>query len=401
VPPKVPLLNWCHLDTKKESPLPIDDSDGGCNDWPQCKNYPAWKQQIPTIEIQAGDAVTDSAEAYYLMEERGIENVIVMGVHLNMCVLGRPFSIRQMVAQGKHVYLMRDMTDTMYNSRRRPYVPHCAGTDLMLAHVERYWCPTITSTDFVGKPAFRFSEDRRPKVVFLIGEDEYKTWETLPAFARSDLEWRGLTVSIMQQAESNKNSFPGFTEAMRDADLLLVSVRRRALSKEQLDSVRAHLAAGKPLIGIRTASHAFAPRAEDAALGDSWATFDPDVLGGNYVGHHGNGPRTTVSIAPEAGGNPLLQGVDIKQLVGNGSLYRVSPLRAGTTPLLMGSIADKPAEPIAWSNTYGAKKAQIFYTSLGHPDDFGNAAFRRLLLNANPAVRRPTHPPGELRFMTG
>ncbi len=137
--PRVPLKNWCHLDPTKEAPLPIDDSDGGCDDSPQCKNYGAWKQQIPVIEIADGDAITDSAEAYNLMRERGIENVIVMGVHLNMCVLGRPFSIRQLVAQGLKVFLMRDLTDTMYNSRKRPFVPHWAGTDLMVEHVEKYW----------------------------------------------------------------------------------------------------------------------------------------------------------------------------------------------------------------------------------------------------------------------
>ncbi|HCP13998.1 MAG TPA: protein-signal peptide and transmembrane prediction, partial [Planctomycetaceae bacterium] len=70
----------------------------------------AWTRQHPAIQIAAGDAITDSAEAFYLMKQRGIKNVIVMGVHTNMCVLGRPFSIRQMVLQGQNVVLMRDMT---------------------------------------------------------------------------------------------------------------------------------------------------------------------------------------------------------------------------------------------------------------------------------------------------
>lgn len=396
--PRVPLKNWCHLDKDKEAALPIDDSDGGCDNWPQCKTYTAWKQQTPLIEIKDGDAITDSAEAYYLMQQRGIENVIVMGVHLNMCVLGRPFSIRQMVAQGKTVFLMRDMTDTMYNSRRRPYVPHTVGTDLMIDHVEKFWCPTITSTDFVGKPAFRFSEDQRPNVVFLIGEDEYKTWETLPAFASSEVAWRGLNVAVIQQDAQDKNTFPGFIEAMRNADLLLVSVRRRSLPKEQLDVVRAHLNAGKPLIGIRTASHAFAPRAEDAKKGDAWPTFDPDVLGGNYVGHYGNGPKTTVTASPGMEGSALLQGVDISRFVSNGSLYRVSPLKPEAKSLLIGAIDGKPPEPVAWTRVHGPGKAPIFYTSLGHPDDFGNPAFRRLLLNAIlQAVGRPV-PPADAQF---
>ncbi len=159
VTPKVPLLNWCKLDSEREAQLPIDDSDGGCDDVPRCEPGSPWRRQIETIEIKPEDAITDSAEAYYLFEQRGIENVIVMGVHLNMCVLGRPFAIRQMLNQGKNVLLMRDLTDTMYNSRMRPFVSHFAGTDMMIEHVEKYLCPTITSMDFGAPGTFRFRED--------------------------------------------------------------------------------------------------------------------------------------------------------------------------------------------------------------------------------------------------
>jgi len=103
---KVLLKGWCSLNGNKEPPLPIDDSDEGCDGCPECKPNRAWSRQHPAIEIAEGDAITDSAEAFYLMRQRGITNVIVMGVHANMCVLGRPFSIRQMVAQGQNVLLM-------------------------------------------------------------------------------------------------------------------------------------------------------------------------------------------------------------------------------------------------------------------------------------------------------
>ena len=95
------------------------------------------------------------------MEERGIKNVILAGVHLDMCVLGRPFGIRRMVRTGKNVALMRDMTDTMYDPSSSPQVDHFTGTDLMLAHVERYWAPSLISSEFSGRAAFRFSEDLR------------------------------------------------------------------------------------------------------------------------------------------------------------------------------------------------------------------------------------------------
>jgi hypothetical protein len=154
---------WCWTDPKHESVLPIDDSDMGCScAGTKCPIREAWTRQIATIELAPEDAITDDGqETWNLLSERGIENVILAGVHLNMCVLGRPFAIRQQVYLGKKVALMRDMTDTMYNPERPPGVDHFKGTDLMVEHVEKHWCPSFTSSDITGKPAFRFKEDKR------------------------------------------------------------------------------------------------------------------------------------------------------------------------------------------------------------------------------------------------
>jgi type 1 glutamine amidotransferase len=224
-----------------------------------------------------------------------------------------------------------------------------------------------------------------PHVVFMIGEDEYLTWETLPEFAKRDLEPRGYRITIVQASAADKNDFPGLTEALRTADLLVLSTRRRTPAVELLDAVRAHLAAGKPLVGIRTACHAFALRPNDppaAANRATWQEFDPEVLGGHYTNHYPAGPKTTVTVAAGAGKHRVLQDVRVASLVGNGSLYKVSPLAGGTTPLLIGAIPNESPEPIAWTHEYGPKRARIFYTSLGHPDDFKNPEFRRLLVNA-------------------
>ena len=155
---------WCWTDPKHEAVLPIDDSDMGCSCvGAKCPIREAWTRQIATIEIAPEDAITDNGqETWNLLAERGITNVILCGVHLNMCVLGRPFAIRQQVYLGRNVALMRDMTDTMYNPERPPGVDHFTGTDLVIAHVERHWCPSFTSSDITGQPAFRFKEDRRP-----------------------------------------------------------------------------------------------------------------------------------------------------------------------------------------------------------------------------------------------
>jgi nicotinamidase-related amidase len=154
---------WCWPVPNREPGMPIDDSDMGCDCATHCTIREAWKRQTPAIEIAEGDAITDDAqETWNLLAERRIDNVILMGVHLNMCVLGRPFAIRQQVAWGKHVVLCRDLTDTMYNPEMRPKVSHFDGTDLVVSHVERYWCPTITSRDLTGRPPFHFKADERP-----------------------------------------------------------------------------------------------------------------------------------------------------------------------------------------------------------------------------------------------
>jgi nicotinamidase-related amidase len=160
ISPRQPLEKSRPLEPSRESALPIDDSDGGCDCATPCQQGSPWKRQIASLEIAPEDAITDNAEAYYLMRARGIKNVIVMGVHANMCVLGRPFAIRQLIAQDLNVVLMCDMTDTMYNSRQPPYVNHFRGTDLVVEHIERYWCGTITSKDVTGKDVFHFADDK-------------------------------------------------------------------------------------------------------------------------------------------------------------------------------------------------------------------------------------------------
>jgi nicotinamidase-related amidase len=157
---------WCWPDPKIEPDMPIDDSDMGCDCKVKCSlpkdDVAPWTRQIKTLEMQPTDAVShDSQEVYNLLAERGIDHVMIMGVHLNMCVLGRPFGIRQMVKAGKNIVLVRDMTDSMYNSQKKPFVDHFSGTDLVVDHVEKYWCPTISSDQLTGKPPFKFQEDPR------------------------------------------------------------------------------------------------------------------------------------------------------------------------------------------------------------------------------------------------
>jgi len=379
------ITNWCNWkdEAEKKAGYPIDHSDGGCDCQTKCKEGSPWTKQNDLIEIRDKDAISNNGvEIWNLLEQRKITNVIVMGVHANMCVLGRPFGLRNMARFGKNVVLMRDLTDTMYNSQMSPHVNHFTGTDLIVEHIEKFVCPTITSACLTGKPAFRFKADNRPRVVFISAENEYKAAETLPEFARELQMKFGLYCEVLQ-GDQNIRSPDRYKicgmETLAAADLAVIFVRRRAFPAQQMQYLHDYLARGGPLVGLRTASHAFDTRGDTPPGYADWPRFDPEVLGGNYNSHYGDGPTTTVTAAPASINHPVLAGVQLP-FTSIGSLYKASPLRDTTTLLLTGAIPDKQPEPVAWTNTYN--KSRVFYTSLGHPDDFKNPQFRKILVNA-------------------
>src|SRR4029079_10523571 len=116
-----------------------------------------------------------------------------------------------------------------------------------------------TSSDLTGQPAFSFQPDHRPRAVFVIGDDEYKTETTLPAFANAEREPAGIRCTFVIADPKTPHDFKGI-EALDDADLLVVSARRRAPTAEQMRRIRKYVDAGKPVVGVRTASHAFDAR---------------------------------------------------------------------------------------------------------------------------------------------
>lgn len=128
-----------------DPPLPIDASDGG-SDTGETSWHTAWTRQHPAIEIRDEDAISDSGpEIYGLFRQRGIQNLLVLGVHTNMCILNRSFGIKNLVRWRFNTVLVRDLTDAMYNPAMPPYVSHDRGTELVVEHIERYWCPTTLS----------------------------------------------------------------------------------------------------------------------------------------------------------------------------------------------------------------------------------------------------------------
>ena len=111
-----------------------------------------WTRQIDVLKIHDRDAITDSGvEVWNLLEAQGITGVVLLGVHVNKCVTGRPFGLRQMVKNGRRAVLVRDLTDSMYNPKCWPYVDHYRGTELFLEHVEKF----IWSHDHLGSDSRR------------------------------------------------------------------------------------------------------------------------------------------------------------------------------------------------------------------------------------------------------
>jgi nicotinamidase-related amidase len=143
-------------------PLSIDDSDGGC-DTPGEKEHRAWSRETPLLSIAPGDVVSDSgAEIYNVLRQHHIDNVFFMGVHANMCILNRPFGIRQLSKWGMRCVLVRDLTDAMYNPASPPHVSHAAGTELVIEYIERYLAPTVTSAQMFAALSERTAQPSQP-----------------------------------------------------------------------------------------------------------------------------------------------------------------------------------------------------------------------------------------------
>jgi type 1 glutamine amidotransferase len=226
-------------------------------------------------------------------------------------------------------------------------------------------------------------------IVIMTVEDpnNYDAVRSMRAFADGELKKAGHKVTLVEGDRPEPHHFAGLEAALKDADLLVVFTRRRCPPAAQMAAIKAHLNAGKPLLGIRTANHAFLLR-EGTPLPapglTAWPEFSVDILGGQNTGYETKGMPYQVVPAPGAEGHPVLTGVKIDKLLGHQSLYQVLPLAADATPLLIGTASGvKTApQPVAWYRRCGAKKSRVFYTSLGAPEDMLLPDMRRLLVNA-------------------
>ncbi len=240
-------------------------------------------------------------------------------------------------------------------------------------------------------PAQRLPALLSPHVVFVTGDHEYSSEETMPLLA-AELEKRyGFRTTVLKSHpdENAEEDIPGL-DALRSADLAVFFLRWRRLPADQIEHIRKYLESGKPVVAFRTTSHAF-NYPPDHSLA-RWNAFAADYLGappgwGKGHFHYGHKSNTEVTIIPSARQHPVLGGVDPAFTV-RSWLYHVLPNYPpdDAQRLLVGRAVDSerpnPVEnPVAWTwkNKSGAR---VFFTTLGHPEDFQNESFQRLVINA-------------------
>ena len=251
------------------------------------------------------------------------------------------------------------------------------------------------------------------KIVFVTGDEEYRSEESMPAMARILAQRHGFRTVVLFSINRNTgeidptvtDNIPGLDE-LKDADLMVVFTRFRHLPEDQMAKFVDYVDSGRPIIGIRTATHAFDYDKFQGEKFSEWAWRGPrtdfkggfgrQVLGETWVGHHG-GYRTESTlgmVVPAMKDHPILRGID--RLWGVSHAYKVTTLEGDSQPLLMGQPLlglkkdDKPDEgkppvPVAWIKTFtgsAGKAARVFTTTMGYGDDFKEESVRRLFVNA-------------------
>ncbi|MCH2060735.1 MAG: isochorismatase family protein [Verrucomicrobiales bacterium] len=366
------IASWCHrLPSEERASYPIDQSDGGEDEdqWENAqwaaqlekegrKPGTPWLRQSSQLEISNKDFIAAEGDVVWnILKAREIKHVVLCGVHTNMCVLGRPFGLRQMVRAGMETVLLRDCTDVMYNPRRWPYVSHFTGLDLVIKHIESHVCPTISSEQIVGGNPFRFVHDDRARLTVIAGQEDLPL---LKAYVRRFLDPEFRVNFSLAQPGADKE--PEGLRHIANADALLIFSRQEKMQDSTKSAIRKHLAAAKPVIG---AGYASWPRAFGADFGSRLQ--EPHVI--KVL------PIRDKALHPVAVNLPE-QDWRVSMLYGKPALFPGAHLIAAGK-----GEQEKADQPVAWAFTR-SDGGRSFYTVLGSPEDFSTPAFQHLLFNA-------------------
>jgi hypothetical protein len=257
------------------------------------------------------------------------------------------------------------------------------------------------------------ADARGKNVVLVSGDEEYRSEEALTQLAKILATRHGFDCTVLyaiDPADSTINpevrtNIPGL-EALRDADLLILFTRFRDLPDDQMKEVVDYVESGRPIIGLRTSTHAFDLSSSPTYKGYTWngpdGGFGRKVLGETWINHHGNhGSESTRGVvAPDAKDHPVVRGIADGDIWGPTDVYGVTlPLPGDTRPLVLGQVLsgmsptdppvagakNDPMMPVAWVRTYtgaAGKPARVFTTTMGASTDLQSEGVRRLLVNA-------------------
>jgi type 1 glutamine amidotransferase len=252
-------------------------------------------------------------------------------------------------------------------------------------------------------------------IVLISGDEEYRSEEALPQLGKILAKHHGFKCTVLFPIDPkdgtinpNVSNIPGL-EALESADLAVVFLRFRDLPDEQMKYLADYIESGKPVIGIRTATHAFNTKSEKYGK-YTWTNKDPayeqgfgrQVLGETWISHHGgHGKQSTRGIiAAGQEKHPILRGIKDGDIWGPTDVYGVRlPLPGDSQPLVLGAVLegmkfdDKPVAgqkndpmmPIAWTKTYtgaSGKPARVVCSTIGAANDLTAEGTRRLLVNA-------------------
>ena len=256
-------------------------------------------------------------------------------------------------------------------------------------------------------------------IVLISGDEEYRSEEGLPQLGKILARHHGFKCTVLFAIDPadgtinpNKNdNIPGL-EALKTADLMIILTRFRNLPDEQMKYIADYVDAGKPIVGMRTATHAFANKGSKLYAKFDWQSkewnggFGRQILGETWVDHHGGHGRQSTRglIAPGQEKHPILRGIKDGDIWGPTDVYKVNKLFGDSTPLVLGQVLtgmkfdDSPLEgdkdpqkkndpmmPVAWTKSYkGAddKVGRVFTTTMGASQDLEAEGTRRMLVNA-------------------
>ena len=274
----------------------------------------------------------------------------------------------------------------------------------------------IISSVFAAEPKWVVYEGfdgpgKGKEIVLISGDEEYRSEDALPQLGKILAKHHGFkcTVVFSQDPKTgvinpdNSHNIPGL-EALKTADLMVIATRFRNLVDDQMAHIDAYVSAGKPIIGMRTATHAFNIPGNRKYASYSFnrkGGFGKQVLGDTWLNHHGHHGRQSARgiITKGQEKHPILRGIKDGDIWGPSDVYGVRPLAATCKPIVMGQVLkgmkfddeplackkNSPMMPLSWTNSHKGKNGtvgRVFTTTMGAATDLVAEGSRRMMVNA-------------------